>query len=221
MSNRIHQARSLSDPVSDADMPNPRDPPISRTLPARTCRPSSRRPKPCRPKCPETTAMPARTARTTNCLDRPDRRSRRRNRGGRRRRRRSRPIWRTCRRRRRRQPGVHARQVRQACQATWLKQDANRRLIRKLVCAVPCWGCVIECHVCPLLKDDPLTAEHMALRRRQAARRRSIRCTTCSTGTSGTRTPKKAVRAHQGGAWRRGRSRPRRSSKALDRQRKS
>jgi len=26
-------------------------------------------------------------------------------------------------------------------------------LIRKVVCAVPCWRCVIECYVCPLLND--------------------------------------------------------------------
>lgn len=36
----------------------------------------------------------------------------------------------------------------------WKKQDAAiAELIRKLVCAVPCWHCIIECHVCPLLNE--------------------------------------------------------------------
>jgi hypothetical protein len=36
----------------------------------------------------------------------------------------------------------------------WKKQDRDiSELIRKLVCAVPCWRCVIECHVCPLLNE--------------------------------------------------------------------
>jgi hypothetical protein len=36
----------------------------------------------------------------------------------------------------------------------WKKQDAQIiDLIRKLVCAVPCWWCVIECHICPLLYE--------------------------------------------------------------------
>src|ERR1700737_212313 len=36
----------------------------------------------------------------------------------------------------------------------WLKQDRDiAELIRKLVCALPCWRCVIECHVCPILDD--------------------------------------------------------------------
>lgn len=35
----------------------------------------------------------------------------------------------------------------------WLEQDvAIAELIRKLVCAVPCWHCIIECYVCPLLE---------------------------------------------------------------------
>lgn len=34
----------------------------------------------------------------------------------------------------------------------WQRQDGLIvELIRKLVCAVPCWWCVIECHICPLL----------------------------------------------------------------------
>lgn len=38
--------------------------------------------------------------------------------------------------------------------AEWLKQDAAiAELIRKLVCAVPCWRCIIDCYVCPLLND--------------------------------------------------------------------
>lgn len=36
----------------------------------------------------------------------------------------------------------------------WKKQDGDiAELIRKLVCAVPCWRCIIECHVCPLLNE--------------------------------------------------------------------
>lgn len=34
----------------------------------------------------------------------------------------------------------------------WVEQDAAiAELIRKLVCAVPCWYCIIECYVCPLI----------------------------------------------------------------------
>jgi len=36
----------------------------------------------------------------------------------------------------------------------WVKQDtAIAELIRKLVCAVPCWRCILDCHVCPLLNE--------------------------------------------------------------------
>jgi hypothetical protein len=36
----------------------------------------------------------------------------------------------------------------------WQEQDRQiAELIRKLVCAVPCWRCVIECYVCPLLNE--------------------------------------------------------------------
>jgi len=36
----------------------------------------------------------------------------------------------------------------------WKKQDEEIvELIRKLVCAVPCWRCVIECHICPLIYE--------------------------------------------------------------------
>src|SRR5262249_33921862 len=36
--------------------------------------------------------------------------------------------------------------------AEWQRQDAAIvELIRKLVCAVPCWDCILECYVCPLL----------------------------------------------------------------------
>jgi len=38
--------------------------------------------------------------------------------------------------------------------ADWTKIDAAiTELIRKLVCAVPCWRCIIDCHVCPLLNE--------------------------------------------------------------------
>lgn len=36
----------------------------------------------------------------------------------------------------------------------WEKQDGNiSAFIHKLVCAVPCWKCLIECFVCPLLYE--------------------------------------------------------------------
>lgn len=36
----------------------------------------------------------------------------------------------------------------------WIRQDSDIvDLIRKLECAVPCWRCVIECYVCPLLDE--------------------------------------------------------------------
>jgi hypothetical protein len=36
----------------------------------------------------------------------------------------------------------------------WVKQDVLiAELIRKLVCAVPCWRCILDCHVCPLLNE--------------------------------------------------------------------
>lgn len=36
----------------------------------------------------------------------------------------------------------------------WSKQDvAIAELIRKLVCSVPCWRCIIDCYVCPLLNE--------------------------------------------------------------------
>ncbi len=36
----------------------------------------------------------------------------------------------------------------------WNKNDADiTELIRKLDCAVPCWRCLIECFVCPLLEE--------------------------------------------------------------------
>jgi hypothetical protein len=36
----------------------------------------------------------------------------------------------------------------------WQEQDRQiAELIRKLVCAVPCWKCVIECYVCSLLNE--------------------------------------------------------------------
>jgi hypothetical protein len=35
---------------------------------------------------------------------------------------------------------------------TWKKRDGEIvEVIRKLVCAVPCWWCLIECHICPLI----------------------------------------------------------------------
>jgi hypothetical protein len=41
----------------------------------------------------------------------------------------------------------------------WVDEDAAIvELIRRLVCVVPCWKCVIECHVCPLV-DQVVMAE--------------------------------------------------------------
>lgn len=36
----------------------------------------------------------------------------------------------------------------------WKTQDeALARLLQKLVCALPCWRCILECYVCPLLNE--------------------------------------------------------------------
>lgn len=36
----------------------------------------------------------------------------------------------------------------------WQEQDRDiAELIRKLVCALPCWRCVLECYVCPIIYD--------------------------------------------------------------------
>jgi hypothetical protein len=36
----------------------------------------------------------------------------------------------------------------------WVEEDCNiAELVRKLVCAVPCWRCIIECHICPLIYE--------------------------------------------------------------------
>jgi len=36
----------------------------------------------------------------------------------------------------------------------WQRQDAAiAELLRKLACAVPCWDCILECYVCPLLNE--------------------------------------------------------------------
>lgn len=42
----------------------------------------------------------------------------------------------------------------------WIQQDEEiAELIRKLVCAVPCWRCIVECYVCPIL-DELRKAEY-------------------------------------------------------------
>lgn len=44
----------------------------------------------------------------------------------------------------------------------WKKQDCEiAELIRKLVCAVPCWKCVLECHVCTLLYEFKYAEERL------------------------------------------------------------
>ncbi len=36
----------------------------------------------------------------------------------------------------------------------WVQRDGDIvDLIRKLVCAVPCWRCIIDCYICPLLNE--------------------------------------------------------------------
>ena len=41
-----------------------------------------------------------------------------------------------------------------ALQDAWVKEDGDiADLIRRLVCSVPCWKCILECYVCPLLND--------------------------------------------------------------------
>lgn len=36
----------------------------------------------------------------------------------------------------------------------WLRQDAViAELLRRLECAVPCWRCILDCYVCPLLNE--------------------------------------------------------------------
>jgi hypothetical protein len=36
----------------------------------------------------------------------------------------------------------------------WKEQDADiAALVRKLVCAVTCWKCILDCHICPFLND--------------------------------------------------------------------
>jgi hypothetical protein len=38
--------------------------------------------------------------------------------------------------------------------ADWKTEDANiAELTRKLVCAVPCWRCILDCYVCPLINQ--------------------------------------------------------------------
>jgi hypothetical protein len=42
----------------------------------------------------------------------------------------------------------------------WVEQDsAIAELIRKLVCAVPCWRCIIECYICPLIDELRMAEE--------------------------------------------------------------
>ena len=44
----------------------------------------------------------------------------------------------------------------------WVEQDtAIADLIRKLVCAVPCWHCIIECYVCPLIDNLRMIEESL------------------------------------------------------------
>lgn len=36
----------------------------------------------------------------------------------------------------------------------WVEEDlAIAELVRKVTCALPCWRCVVECYICPLLND--------------------------------------------------------------------
>lgn len=45
----------------------------------------------------------------------------------------------------------------------WADQDASiAELIRKVVCALPCWRCVIECYICPLLNEIHYAEERLS-----------------------------------------------------------
>lgn len=44
----------------------------------------------------------------------------------------------------------------------WVDNDTNlAELIRKLICSVPCWKCVLECYVCPVLNDAHIAEEYL------------------------------------------------------------
>lgn len=44
----------------------------------------------------------------------------------------------------------------------WVEQDtAIADLIRKLVCAVPCWRCIVECYVCPFIDNLRMAEESL------------------------------------------------------------
>lgn len=44
----------------------------------------------------------------------------------------------------------------------WADNDANiADLIRKLVCSVPCWKCVVECYVCQVLDEMRVAEEYL------------------------------------------------------------
>ena len=57
----------------------------------------------------------------------------------------------------------------------WEDQDKEIvELIRKLVCAVPCWRCIVECYVSTIQSNDSMATAPSI--------RRSILCMTCDTG---------------------------------------
>ena len=44
----------------------------------------------------------------------------------------------------------------------WVENDINiADLIRDLVCSVPCWKCVLECYVCPVLNDAHIAEQYL------------------------------------------------------------
>src|SRR4029078_4954011 len=44
----------------------------------------------------------------------------------------------------------------------WIEEDEQiADLIRKLVCTIPCWDCVIECYICPLLDNMRMAEEEL------------------------------------------------------------
>src|SRR5688572_6601197 len=44
----------------------------------------------------------------------------------------------------------------------WKDQDGQiAELVRKLACAVPCWKCLIECHICPFLNEMHIAEQRL------------------------------------------------------------
>ena len=66
-----------------------------------------------------------------------------------------------------------------------IRTSRSSELIRKVICAVPCWECLLECRLCPQLVEIR-TLEDRLNGTGDLTDDRSIRCSTCSSGTSAT-----------------------------------